>query len=45
MRSTLLAAAAGLAGLKCGLIRLGSRASAKTHPLRSAQVMDGGGRR
>jgi tRNA-Thr(GGU) m(6)t(6)A37 methyltransferase TsaA len=36
--STLLAAALpGPGGLKCGLIRLGSRVSAKTHPSRAAQ--------
>ena len=32
-------------GLKCGLIRLGSRASAETHPSRSTQVADDPGLR
>jgi hypothetical protein len=38
-------APAGPAGLKCGLIRLGSRVSAKTYLSRSAQLTYGGGRR
>ena len=33
---------ASLAGLKCGLIRLSSRGSAKTHPSQSAHVTNGG---
>jgi hypothetical protein len=37
----LLAAAYGPTGLKSGLIRLGSRASAKTRPSQSAQVTNG----